>query len=106
MADYDIERPTYDNEKQYEYTWPGCKPTIVCGEELNALLKGADHTKLNIREVRVLDARITHFEANVTVDTPGGHTVEVPEPPEQSSERSTLERLNEKAKSLGYGGDS
>ena len=44
-------KPTFDPEKRYEYTWPGCKPQIVGGAALTHLVKGADPSMLAIREV-------------------------------------------------------
>lgn len=47
----EAKKPTLNPKKRYEFTWPGQKPKTVTGEELAAILKGADHTMLDIKEV-------------------------------------------------------
>jgi len=51
MAEEKHFAPTYDPSKRYEFTWPGCLPSVVGGEALNHLVRGADYSKLNIREL-------------------------------------------------------
>ena len=43
--------PTYDPAKRYRFTWPGQPARTVNGDELAALLKGANPTMLAIEEV-------------------------------------------------------
>ncbi len=67
--DIDTEKPIYDSDKLYQYTWPG-QPVRTCtGAALTILVRGADPAQLSIVEV-------------LTLDTPGGHTVDVPDAPE------------------------
>ena len=43
--------PAFDPKKRYRYTWPGQPPRVVAGDELAALVKGADPSMLDIVEV-------------------------------------------------------
>ena len=43
--------PTFDPSKRYRYTWPGQPPMTVTGEEMTAICRGADSSKLEIEEV-------------------------------------------------------
>ena len=43
-------KPAIDPKKMYRYTWPGQPPKVVAGDELANLLKGADHSMLDIQE--------------------------------------------------------
>ncbi len=43
-------KPTFDPDKSYRFTWPGQPPRVVSGAELAAIVRGADHTMLEIEE--------------------------------------------------------
>lgn len=50
MADYDTDKPEFDDAKRYRYTWPGQAPRVVGGAAMRQIVKGADPALLAIEE--------------------------------------------------------
>jgi len=41
---------SYDPEKSFRFTWPGCPPRVIGGRELSEICRGANVSMLQIEE--------------------------------------------------------